>query len=81
MALGVLRAARELALLVPDDLAVIGCDDIDPSQYAIPALTTVVQPKQDMARAGHGRPQMRSLTVSLQVRESCGGHIPRTTGN
>jgi alanine racemase len=44
MAIGVLRAARELGLRVPDDLSVVGFDDIDISQHTNPPLTTVHQP-------------------------------------
>lgn len=44
MAIGVLRAARELGLRVPEDLSVVGFDDIDISQHTNPPLTTVHQP-------------------------------------
>jgi DNA-binding LacI/PurR family transcriptional regulator len=44
MAIGVLRAAREMALRVPEDLSVVGFDDIDISQHTNPPLTTVHQP-------------------------------------
>ena len=38
MAIGVLRAARELGLRVPEDLSVVGFDDIDISQHTNPPL-------------------------------------------
>ena len=44
MAIGVLRAARELGVDVPGDLSVVGFDDIDISQHTNPPLTTVHQP-------------------------------------
>ena len=44
MAIGVMRAARELGLRVPEDLSVVGFDDIDVSQHVNPPLTTVHQP-------------------------------------
>jgi len=44
MAIGVLRAARELGLRVPEDISVVGFDDIDISQHTNPPLTTVHQP-------------------------------------
>ncbi len=44
MAIGVLRAARELGLRIPEDLSVVGFDDIDMSQHVNPPLTTVHQP-------------------------------------
>jgi DNA-binding LacI/PurR family transcriptional regulator len=44
MAIGVLRAARDLGLSVPDDLSVVGFDDIEMSRHTCPPLTTVHQP-------------------------------------
>jgi LacI family transcriptional regulator len=44
MAIGVLRAARELGLDVPAEISVVGFDDIDISQHTNPPLTTVHQP-------------------------------------
>jgi DNA-binding LacI/PurR family transcriptional regulator len=43
MALGVMRAARRFGLNIPDDLAVVGFDDIPEAPYFCPALTTVRQ--------------------------------------
>lgn len=44
MAFGVLRALHELGRAVPDDVSVIGVDDIPLAAYASPPLTTVAQP-------------------------------------
>jgi DNA-binding LacI/PurR family transcriptional regulator len=44
MAIGVMRAAREFGLRVPEDLSVVGFDDIDVAQHTNPPLTTVHQP-------------------------------------
>jgi DNA-binding LacI/PurR family transcriptional regulator len=43
MALGALRAAQRLGLRVPQDLAVVGFDDIPEAAYFYPSLTTVRQ--------------------------------------
>jgi DNA-binding LacI/PurR family transcriptional regulator len=43
MALGLLQAARRLGRKVPQDLAVVGFDDIPESAYFYPSLTTVQQ--------------------------------------
>jgi LacI family transcriptional regulator len=43
MALGALRAAAQLGLRIPDDLAVVGFDDIPEAAYFSPPLTTVQQ--------------------------------------
>ncbi|MFF2061262.1 LacI family DNA-binding transcriptional regulator [Streptomyces sp. NPDC058200] len=48
-ALGVLEAARVLGLQVPEDLSVVGYDDIPLAQWSSPALTTVHQPLEQMA--------------------------------
>ena len=48
MAIGVLRAAREKGLKVPDDLAVMGFDNINFSSMCNPLLTTISQPKYDL---------------------------------
>jgi DNA-binding LacI/PurR family transcriptional regulator len=49
MALGVLRALSEAGIRVPDDISVVGFDDIPESEYLIPPLTTV---RQDFAELG-----------------------------
>lgn len=48
-ALGVLRAARERGLRVPEDLSVVGYDDLPLAAWIGPPLTTVRQPLQEMA--------------------------------
>jgi len=50
MAIGALKAARQMALRVPEDLSVIGFDDIQLSSFVSPSLTTVAQPKYTMGR-------------------------------
>jgi DNA-binding LacI/PurR family transcriptional regulator len=50
-AMGVYRAAHELGLRIPDDLSVVGFDDMPPMRWVIPPLTTVRQPLTEMAAA------------------------------
>ncbi len=50
MALGALHAARAHRLRVPEDLSVIGFDDITMAAHADPPLTTINQPKYRMGR-------------------------------
>jgi LacI family transcriptional regulator, repressor for deo operon, udp, cdd, tsx, nupC, and nupG len=48
MALGVLDAARRRKLRIPDDLSVVGLDDIHHASFWDPPLTTVALPMRDM---------------------------------
>ena len=50
-AIGVLRAAYMEGLRVPDDLSVIGLDDIDFAEFTLPPLTTIRLSRSDLARA------------------------------
>ena len=50
LALGLMRALRELDLRVPEDVSVIGYDDIDMASYAATPLTTVRVPKREMGQ-------------------------------
>ncbi|WP_163543627.1 LacI family DNA-binding transcriptional regulator [Occultella kanbiaonis] len=47
-ALGVLRAADELGLRVPEDVSVVGYDNLPLAEWVVPQLTTVNQPLYDM---------------------------------
>ena len=49
LGLGVLRALREEGLRVPDDVAVIGFDNIDESKYSVPSMTTVDTGRDEIA--------------------------------
>lgn len=50
MAIGVLRAAAQEGLSVPDDLSVVGFDGIEAATWMRPALTTIEQPIEEIAR-------------------------------
>lgn len=50
MAIGTMRAARDQGLRVPDDLSVMGFDDIRFAAFMDPPLTTVSQPGGDIGR-------------------------------
>jgi DNA-binding LacI/PurR family transcriptional regulator len=49
-ATGLLHAAREEGVEVPQELAVVGFDDILLASYVYPPLTSVAQPKAEMGR-------------------------------
>ena len=50
-AIGVLRAAYMNGLRVPDDLSVIGLDDVDFAEFTLPPLTTIRLSRADLAQA------------------------------
>jgi LacI family transcriptional regulator len=81
-AIGALKAAWDLGLTVPDDVAVVGFDGTAESQFSVPALTTVVQPSRPIAEAAFeilrtpqaDLPVRRVLPHRLALRDSCGRH-------
>jgi DNA-binding LacI/PurR family transcriptional regulator len=81
LALGVLRAAADLGLRVPEDLSVTGFDDVPAAAFAAPPLTTVRQPLRGKGEAAAellaellegAPPRTVELPVELVVRESTG---------
>lgn len=50
LALGAMRAASAVGVRIPDDLAVVGCDDIEDSRYVTPTLSTIAPDKAEIAR-------------------------------
>ena len=84
MAFGAICAASKRRLMIPQGIAIVGCDDIALSAFTNPSLTTVAMPKHEMgstavemlvARIEDGsKPvERRVLPVELVVRDSCGG--------
>jgi LacI family transcriptional regulator len=50
MAIGAMQSARERGLRIPQDLSVVGFDDLERAAIVVPALTTVRQPLAEMGR-------------------------------
>ncbi|TFE00098.1 LacI family DNA-binding transcriptional regulator [Jeotgalibacillus sp. R-1-5s-1] len=50
MAIGAMKAVKEKGLSVPEDISIIGCDDILPARYVEPPLTTIRQDKEKMGK-------------------------------
>jgi LacI family transcriptional regulator len=73
-----LRAAHYAGWRVPEDLSVVGIDDIQFSAYTNPGLTTVAQPKQELGalavdallNPSEATASKRMLDGRLVVRES-----------
>ncbi len=86
MAMGAIKAAKENGLRVPEDLAVVGFDNIKFSSIFEPALTTIAQPKYEMGKKAmellleqmkgvvHTKSQY-VLDSKLIIRESCGAKM------
>ncbi|WP_082661616.1 LacI family DNA-binding transcriptional regulator [Terracidiphilus gabretensis] len=51
-AIGAIRALKDVGLGVPDDVSVVGFDDIQSAAFSTPSLTTVRQPLTEMGRRG-----------------------------
>jgi LacI family transcriptional regulator, galactose operon repressor len=83
MAFGAMRALRSAGRRVPDDVAVVGFDDLPASAMTHPPLTTVRQPLYEMGRTaasmvmaavrGERIAKRVELATSLVIRESSGG--------
>lgn len=63
MAFGLIRALHEGGRRVPEDVSVVGVDDVRLAAYCTPALTTVAQPFSELARAA-----VASVTSRLEDR-------------
>jgi len=84
MGLGAIQAIKEKGLQVPQDISIVGFDDLPPARYSTPQLTTIRQP---ILRFGVAAieilvkyvedkittPQKTILGVELVIRDSCGG--------
>jgi two-component system cell cycle sensor histidine kinase/response regulator CckA len=86
MAFGVIKALQKRGIVVPDELAVTGFDDIEPSQWIIPHLTTVRKPNYEMKYQaikmvsalcrGLEVPEKVMIPAKLIIRTSCGCQYP-----
>jgi DNA-binding LacI/PurR family transcriptional regulator len=79
LAIGTVKALRRAGRRVPQDVAVVGFDDLPLSAVFEPALTTIAQPMRQLgaaaaemllARLGGERPHPRTLAHTLVIRDS-----------
>lgn len=86
-AIGAIRAIQELGLRIPQDISVVGFDDIREAAYQTPRLTTVRQPLREMGETAaqtlveriEGRkeyPSEIAIEPTLVIRDSTGPASP-----
>jgi LacI family transcriptional regulator len=86
VAVGALRACREMGCPVPDRLAIIGCDDVPLAALVYPALTTIHIPTYNLGQKAmglllemmgneDGRPEPIVISPHLVIRDSSGHAI------
>jgi len=49
-AIGIIRALQDVNIRVPQDVSIVGFDDIEAAAFTVPRLTTVRQPLSEMGR-------------------------------
>ena len=79
-AMGTIRALHDAGLRVPDDVSVLGFDDIQSASFQVPSLSTIRQPLRQMGRTGadsllrklahEQQPSIIRLKPELIIRES-----------
>ena len=83
LALSTMKALQRAGVSVPDDIAIVGWDDVMTARYVSPGLTTVRQPLYELGRAAATRlheriagdptvPEPLILPTQLVLRSSCG---------
>ncbi len=89
-ALGALEVAREHGVRIPEDIAIVGFDDIELAQYG--GLTTMRQPMHEMGvlavsklmsriKEPNAPPTLTTFLPDLIIRESCGATRKGTVGS
>jgi len=88
LALGAMRTLYDRGYRVPEDVAVVGFDDIDDGRYNVPSLTTISPDKAGIARSSlrllldrisavDSPPREVTVSHELRVRESSGANTRR----
>lgn len=87
LAIGTQHALEEIGLRVPEDVALVGLDDLPTGMDTFPFLTVAAQPAEEMGRRAvelllrrikepHGAPEEILLPTELTVRRSSGDPLP-----
>ena len=84
-AIGVMISARKMGIRIPEDISLVGFDDIDVTEFVTPPLTTVHQPREAMGRAAmqmaldilqEKTVRNRILACKLVIRDSTAVPVP-----
>lgn len=91
MAIGAIEALNEINIKIPDQLAIVGFDDIELASYISPKLTTIKHPKYLLGNAAtHMLIQALNMDFNIKnvkldtqliIRESCGFNLKRRERN
>jgi LacI family transcriptional regulator len=87
LAIGTQHATQELGLRIPEDVALVGLDDLPAEMVTFPFLTVAAQPAEEMGRRAvelllerikspDGGPQEVLLPTELIIRRSSGDALP-----
>lgn len=90
-AFGAMEAVRKYGLRIPEDISIMGFDDIPQAASVHPRLTTVRQPLEDMGQVAvrmllerindpSNLPQRVTLATQLVIRDSCGPYLAQMNG-
>ncbi|MFW2330825.1 MAG: GntR family transcriptional regulator [Nitrospinota bacterium] len=82
MALGAIKKLKQEGFNIPEDISIVGFDNIEVASQIVPALTTIVAPIDKIAKSAFDmlegliqgkKPEYRHITLaaSLAIRESC----------
>ncbi|MGL5828670.1 MAG: LacI family DNA-binding transcriptional regulator [Angustibacter sp.] len=69
IALGVLQYLRDSGIRCPEDIRVVGFDDIPPAASSRPTLTTIRQPMEQLGQ------ELARMTISLSRQEACSTEV------
>ncbi len=69
VAVGAIRALKDLGISVPEDVSVVGFDGVDIGRFTLPRLTTVEQPVEEIAR------RSVNLLLDMMEKEAAPRHI------
>ena len=84
VAVGAMKAIHDYGLRIPDDISVVGYDDVEVAAFVVPPLTTIAVPKYEMGKraaelmlnllSGEEAPEPKTIVLSVEliVRESSG---------